>query len=132
VHHHHDTEEEFFFPKLEQQTGIPGLMGVNVEQHKAFHSGLDAWGKSTYVIGKEGEKEWNAEAWRNEIFAFAEPLVKHLHEEIATLVELADVDPDGTKLRKLWDDFDAKVVNEADKVCPPKKPPSSRQPSLRP
>jgi hypothetical protein len=112
VHHHHDAEESFFFPLLESVTASPGLMAINVEQHAAFFTQLEKWGERTYTITPE---EFNGEEWRKGIESFAEPLVKHLTEEIGTLEALVSFDADGSKLGKHWDAFDAKVVGEADK-----------------
>ncbi|KAK7179915.1 hemerythrin hhe cation binding domain-containing protein [Paraphaeosphaeria sporulosa] len=42
-HHHHDTEEQQFFPEIEQIAGIVGLMEANVEQHRAFTPGFEAF-----------------------------------------------------------------------------------------
>jgi len=38
--YHHSAEEEHLFPEISALTGDPALMAVNIEQHKAFHSGL--------------------------------------------------------------------------------------------
>ena len=34
-------EEEHFFPALNKLPGMEGLMDINIEQHKAFHPGLE-------------------------------------------------------------------------------------------
>jgi hypothetical protein len=40
MHHHHAAEESGFFPNTAQFTGVEGIMERNIEQHRAFHTGI--------------------------------------------------------------------------------------------
>src|SRR5437667_11013154 len=40
---HHSGEEAEFFPQIEKLTGEKGIMDVNLNQHHAFHDGLEAF-----------------------------------------------------------------------------------------
>ena len=113
LEHHHRVEEEFFFPELEKRLGKPGLMDQNVEQHRAFHAKLDIWGKKCYAMKPE---DYNGVEWRSMIDDFSAPLLKHLHDEIETMEELAEYDPDGAVMLELWKELDEKTVAEANKV----------------
>ena len=55
IEHHHSAEEAHLFPEISTLTGNPALMEVNVEQHKAFHDGLEAF--ESYVKEKERQPE---------------------------------------------------------------------------
>jgi hypothetical protein len=82
MHHHHDSEEQLFFPDIEKITGIAGLMEGNVEQHRAFTPGFEAfhaYAKSCLPEDYDGEKV------KELIDAFAVPLHRHLVDEIDTL-----------------------------------------------
>ena len=116
LEHHHRVEEEFFFPELEKRLDQPGLMDRNVEQHRAFHEKLDLWGKKCYELKA---KDYNGVMWRNMIDDFAVPLLKHLHDEIDTMEDLAKYDPEGVIMLELWKELDEKTVAEADKVGVP-------------
>ncbi|OCL02582.1 hypothetical protein AOQ84DRAFT_269042, partial [Glonium stellatum] len=40
---HHDCEETVLFPIIKQQAGGKGIMNENIEQHRAFKAGLEAY-----------------------------------------------------------------------------------------
>jgi hypothetical protein len=42
LHEHHHNEETHFFPAVESLTNTPGLMSANIEQHRAFDTGLSS------------------------------------------------------------------------------------------
>lgn len=84
---HHDNEEELFFPRLEELVGVPGLMTSNVEQHVAFHDGLETL--QAYLGAVEaGEDKFDGKRLRGIIDSFMPVLTEHLHDEIKTLVAL--------------------------------------------
>lgn len=110
MHHHHDGEEDNFFPTIEKITGVKGLMERNVEQHRAFTPGFEAFQKyanSCRVEDFEGAKV------RNLVEAFAEPLSQHLHEEIDTLRALDKYD--SAKVRQAYKDLE-KIEMAGDSV----------------
>lgn len=82
MHHHHDMEEQEFFPSIEKLSGVAGLMERNVEQHRAFTPGFEEF--QTYVRTCQ-PKDYDGQKLKSLIDAFAEPLTKHLHDEIDTL-----------------------------------------------
>ncbi|KAK5115314.1 hypothetical protein LTR62_001514 [Meristemomyces frigidus] len=89
MHHHHDAEESTFFPTIEKVAGTPGLMAQNVEQHAAFTPGFEAFHEYARTCNA---KEYDGQKMRGLVEAFAEPLRKHLHEEIETLRDLREYD----------------------------------------
>ncbi|KAK1058244.1 hypothetical protein LTR74_013530 [Friedmanniomyces endolithicus] len=94
MHHHHEAEEGEFFPNIERISGVEGLMSRNVEQHRAFTPGFDefqTYAKTCAVKDYDGQKV------RNLIDSFAEPLTKHLHEEIDTLRALDKYDSESVR-----------------------------------
>ncbi|KAF3767739.1 hypothetical protein M406DRAFT_41495 [Cryphonectria parasitica EP155] len=87
VHEHHDNEETIVFPRIEDLVGAPGLMTPNVEQHAAFHGGLDAF--STYIESvKNGSAKYDGGKIREIIDSFMPVLREHLYDEIQTLLAL--------------------------------------------
>ncbi|KAJ2935819.1 hypothetical protein H1R20_g1274, partial [Candolleomyces eurysporus] len=81
IHAHHDTEEKIMFPAF---AGAGIDMEENIEQHKAFHDGMDAFEKYLDQV-KRNELEYDAVKTREMLKLFADPLVIHLHEEISTI-----------------------------------------------
>lgn len=87
VHEHHDNEEELFFPQIEKVVGVPGLMTANVEQHAAFHGGLETL--LTYLDAvKAGEDKYEGKRLRSIIDSFMPVLAEHLYDEIKSLLAL--------------------------------------------
>ena len=112
MHHHHDAEEAEFFPTIEKISGIKGLMEHNVEQHRAFTLGFDVF----YQYAKTcAPKNFNGAKVKSLVEAFAEPLTRHLHDEIETLRAL-DV-YDSVKVREAYHDFE-KLLMATDNVSP--------------
>ena len=108
MHHHHEAEEKSFFPAIEELSGVPGLMQQNVEQHKAFTPGFEQF--LEYVATCQ-RKDYDGETLLRLVDGFAEPLTKHLHDEIQTLLALDKYDSDRVKqayknLEKLLMDTD--------------------------
>ncbi|KAK3349234.1 hypothetical protein B0T25DRAFT_237648 [Lasiosphaeria hispida] len=85
---HHQCEENIFFPMLEAQSGTPGLMTHNVEQHRAFDVPLHALRRYVDEV-KSGAARLDAAALRARIQDLAVPLEQHLHDEIPSLLELS-------------------------------------------
>ena len=110
IHQHHEGEEAILFPKIEEITGIKGLMEVNFNQHHAFLdglTGLQKYVKETSVEGYDGLMVTGI------IDEFGAKLTQHLTDEIQTLLSL---NPNhGVALRKACMEFDAEM-RKGDKV----------------
>jgi len=112
---HHDAEETFFFPEVEKITKEKGIMEKNIEQHHAFYPGMEAWAKyTTECMKKESSQKFNAAQFKKLIDGFAPQLVKHLGEEIPTLLALDKYDIAAVK--KAFQNFDKKIQASADVV----------------
>jgi hypothetical protein len=85
MHHHHDAEEAEFFPSIEQISGVKGLMAHNVEQHRAFTPGFEKFHEYAKTCKP---KDFDGEELRILVEGFAEPLTRHLADEIETLKAL--------------------------------------------
>ncbi|KAF2718713.1 hypothetical protein K431DRAFT_287448 [Polychaeton citri CBS 116435] len=82
MHHHHDAEEQEYFPSIELISGVQGLMERSIEQHRAYKPEFDefqVYSKTFKLSDYDGQKI------RDLIETFAEPLSRHLNEEIDTL-----------------------------------------------
>jgi len=110
LHHHHHTEETTIFPRLEEAVGQKGLMDRNVEQHHAFLPGLDAYEQ---YVKSTPPANFSSKKLKEIIDSFAAKLVEHLHEEIQTLVDLKQWDPEG-KLRVDYDKAVAELITSID------------------
>lgn len=106
LEHHHRVEEEFMFPAVEKLLGVPGAMETNVEQHHAFEKGLELYGE--YVI-KTKPEEFCGHQLRDILDSFVAVLVRHLHDEIPTLLNLHNLD--SREMDKIWQ----KCAHEATK-----------------
>ena len=89
MHHHHDAEEKDFFPSIEQISGVEGIMERNIEQHRAFAPGFDAFHEYSRSCLPQ---DYDGREIRSLIEAFAEPLTGHLRDEIETLRALDQYD----------------------------------------
>ena len=89
MHHHHDAEEKDFFPNINSISGVSGLMDGNVEQHRAFTPGFEAFHEYAKTCPP---KDYDGQRLRSLVEAFAEPLTTHLHDEINTLRALDKYD----------------------------------------
>jgi hypothetical protein len=96
LHHHHTGEETFFFPDVEAVCQLPGIMQRNVEQHHVFEDGIKRFIDHLNKLEDEPELYDGAEILKS-IDVFAGPLMKHLDEEIQTLVSIPDQLPPGLK-----------------------------------
>jgi hemerythrin-like domain-containing protein len=106
MHHHHDAEEKAFFPDIESISGVDGLMEQNVEQHRAFTPGFEAF--EAYCRSCESG-EFDGEKVRRLVEGFAEPLVKHLHDEIETLRALDEYD--SARVREAYRRFEKLLMD---------------------
>ncbi|KAF2099991.1 hypothetical protein NA57DRAFT_75493 [Rhizodiscina lignyota] len=97
LEHHHDSEEKFLFPDLTAYTGKPDLMSENIEQHKTFHDGLDAF--QNYA-SETAPEQYRWEDMKKIIDAFVPSLYAHLEAEVPTLLALRDYD--NAELKKIW------------------------------
>ena len=86
---HHTVEETVFFPMVEAQTGIPGLMDTNVQQHRDFDAALGSLRE--YVEQLKMTALLDAGELRRRIEALAGPLEKHLKDEIPTLLAIGKI-----------------------------------------
>lgn len=84
---HHMLEEELLFPRLEARVGEPGLMGASVEQHHAFHVGLEGFNAYLDAV-KEGKEKYDGAKLRDMLDGFVPVLTAHLTDEIDTLMTL--------------------------------------------
>jgi hypothetical protein len=82
MHHHHDAEESDFFPTIAQITGVQDIMERNIEQHRSFTPGFEAFHEYARTCLP---KDYDGAKLKGLVEAFAEPLVQHLHDEIDTL-----------------------------------------------
>jgi hemerythrin-like domain-containing protein len=114
IHSHHDEEEEYVFPDIERLAGVPGLMGNNVEQHQAFHDGLETF-KKYAEDAKEGKEKYDGQRIRDIIDSFMPALHKHLVQEIPSINGLRKFD-DKVDWKKYWDEKSAQIIqkNQAD------------------
>ncbi|MCJ1308244.1 hypothetical protein MMC25_001897 [Agyrium rufum] len=100
LHEHHTSEEEQFFPDIEKAVGEKGLLDDNVEEHRAFQSGLHDF--SAYLEGLAGkESSFDAACLNSIIDSFVSALYDHLKSEIQSLLDLSKF---GIRLpiAKLW------------------------------
>jgi hypothetical protein len=108
LHSHHGGEETMFFPAVEKMTGVDGIMDTNIDQHAAFHDGLDTFKAyaDAVIAGKEKYDSGRVIAI---IDGFATPLLQHLTDEIPTILGLRQYSDKLEGLPKLFQE-------EADKV----------------
>jgi hemerythrin-like domain-containing protein len=110
IHEHHEGEESFLFPRVEEITGVEGLMKVNITQHQMFMNGLEEMKK---YAKKTKAEEYDGMELRGIIDGFGGNLTKHLTEEIETLLGLKTYD--GPELKKAYVGFDDEM-RKGDKV----------------
>ena len=94
VHHHHDVEERVMFPEIQKMTGDEGLFSGAVHQHHEFHDGL----VELLRIVEEMQTDLARYSWvdlKAIIDGFAPALVKHLRDEIGTILSLERFDSTG-------------------------------------
>ena len=104
MHHHHDAEEKEFFPSIELISDVRGIMERNIEQHLAFTPGFDRFQEYSRI----SPKDYDGRKMRNLIEAFAEPLTRHLYDEIDTLRAL-DI-YDSRRIRQAYQRFEKSLM----------------------
>ena len=105
MHHHHDAEEKEFFPSIEAISGIEGLMSRNVEQHRAFTPGFEHFEEYCRACPPA---EYDGERLKALVDGFAEPLTRHLYDEIETLRALEKYD--SAKIRQAYRRFEKSLM----------------------
>ena len=108
VHSHHDGEEVMFFPAIHRLTGVEGLMCANIEQHKLFHDGLEIF--KTYADAVVSGEKYEGSRVIEIIDSFAPALVKHLADEIPTIMGLRQYDDKLAELPKLFQEEAEKTM----------------------
>ncbi len=108
VEHHHDTEERTLFPAIEKFTKKPGLMECNRQQHEIFTPGLDRF--LEYAQNTTPER-YSFNTLKEIVDNFAPPLMKHLVDEIDTLLGLEGYD--SKELMRLWLDTERVAKGDA-------------------
>jgi Hemerythrin HHE cation binding domain len=113
---HHDVEEELFFPAIEALAEKPGIMDSDRDQHAQICCGLEKF--TTYVDKMtESPGEYDGHVLKAIIAELGGPLETHLHDEIDHLLNIgAKYDPNGRKIKKVWDELGAIFRRNSDKV----------------
>ena len=106
IDEHHHTEETMFFPEIDKLAGQPGLMDANVDEHKLFNEGLDAYRGSLDKV-KNSNEEFDGKKLKEIIDSFMPTVQEHLHHEIDTLVSLEKYND-----KVDWSDWFTKKVQE--------------------
>jgi hypothetical protein len=105
MHHHHDAEEKEFFPSIETISGIEGLMTQNVEQHRAFTPGFEKFEEYCRTCPPA---EYDGQKLKSLVEGFAEPLTRHLYDEIETLRALDKYD--SVRVRQAYQRFEKSLM----------------------
>ncbi|KAI9844584.1 MAG: hypothetical protein M1838_002108 [Thelocarpon superellum] len=114
---HHHAEEEYFFPQVERLTGVEGFMEELVTQHHSFTPGLE---QLREYAAETKPEVYDGRTVRAIVDAFAEPLRKHLVEEVQILLGLEKYDgPTGPNLKKIYAVVDAKMRSGSKDVLYP-------------
>lgn len=101
---HHAGEEDFLFPKIEEMSGDKGIMDHNVEQHHAFHNGIEKY--NDYIKAcLSGTETYDGAQLTAIIDDFGKILADHLRDEIPTLIGLAQYGDKMDKLEKIFEEF---------------------------
>jgi hemerythrin-like domain-containing protein len=108
---HHTAEETTYFPAIEKTAGIKGLMENNVEQHKAFEEAV--WRFRVYALTTT-RWTYRADELRHLIDQLAEPLERHLHDEIPSILDLHSK-VDSTALERIYSDMHHTAEKHSDK-----------------
>ena len=110
MHHHHDAEEQEFFPSIEKISGVHGLMERNVEQHRAFTPGFEEFQEYAQTCPPN---DYDGRKLKSLIDSVAEPLTRHLYDEIDTLRALDKYDSE--RIRQAYKRFE-KMLMATDNV----------------
>ena len=110
MHHHHDAEEDNFFPSIAQISEVPGIMERNIEQHRAFTPGFELFQQYAQTCPP---KDYDGSKVRSLIDGFADPLTRHLHDEVESLRALNVYDSE--RVRKAYKELE-KILMATDNV----------------
>lgn len=83
-----------FFPDIDKVSGVPGLMETNREQHRAFTPGFEKFQEYAKTCAP---KDYDGQKLKGLVEGFAEPLTKHLHDEVDTLRALDKYDSESVR-----------------------------------
>jgi hypothetical protein len=109
LHHHHDIEERYFFAELQKQVNKE-VMQVSVEEHRAFHDGVERY--HAYITSLSGQEEKFSGTKLLEIIdELAPPLLLHLNHEIDAILDLRQLKNDKL-ISSIWDKAVAAGINE--------------------
>jgi hypothetical protein len=109
VFHHHDGEETRVFPQIEALVGQPGVMDINVEQHKVFHDGME--NMRDYLSSLAGkESEFDGKKLVAIIDSFGPALHEHLVAEVQFIDDLRRFGDRLTGIAKIMDAEGEKAV----------------------
>jgi hypothetical protein len=109
LHSHHSGEEESFFPVVEGMTGVKGIMDNNVEQHKAFHDGIDSLKAFADAVVADKQK-YDGSRLVALIDGFGPALTQHLADEIPTILSLRQYGDKMAGLPKAFDEEGEKAM----------------------
>jgi hemerythrin-like domain-containing protein len=109
IHEHHHGEEETFFPMIAEYTAKKDIMNTNIEQHKAFESGIQKFEK---YVTETPSNAYSGSMLRKLVDDFAPALIQHLHAEISTLLSVGEKFG-GEKLQKVYDEWEEKIKKES-------------------
>jgi len=107
--HYHHVEDAYLFPEIERLLGKPGAMEENKAGHEKFMEAFHVFEK--YVF-RTTAAEYNGLTLRHIIESFAPDLIKHLHDEIPTLVSLHVLN--GKDLMKAWKEAEHRATKNID------------------
>ncbi|CAF9916171.1 MAG: hypothetical protein GOMPHAMPRED_000917 [Gomphillus americanus] len=110
---HHDGEEQDLYPKMEKFMAKPGFFSAAVDEHKAFHDGLDRY-KAYLVESKAKPSEFSGKKLVEIMDSFGEALFTHLNAEPTLLLTIQGFDD--VALRKIWDDHVKMVLGGASPI----------------
>lgn len=86
---HHKMEETDIFPGINEVCGVPGFMDDSVEEHEAFHDGLETY--EAYLGSViDGKETYSGEKLKGIIDSFMPALELHLSNELQTLLRLSE------------------------------------------
>ncbi|KAH8680945.1 hemerythrin HHE cation binding domain-containing protein [Xylariales sp. PMI_506] len=108
IHNHHDEEESDVFPGIEELSGVPGLMAGNIEQHHAFHGGLNKY-EAYLAAVKSGSEKYDGQKFKAIMDSFVSTLHEHLVQEIPTLLGLKQYS-DKVDWKGYWEKKSAEIV----------------------
>ncbi|KAJ9296759.1 hypothetical protein DTO271G3_4958 [Paecilomyces variotii] len=85
---HHDSEERVLFPGIEEATGVKGIMDTDIEEHAAFHDGLE--NLKTYIdTCLATPSKYSGVELVKVLDSFGAALHSHLEHEPANLLALS-------------------------------------------